>query len=48
MQVKANDRIETFQDLVKVLKTHPEWLEELRQLILTTELLELPKNLRNF
>lgn len=48
MQVKANDRIETFQDLVKVLKTHPEWLEELRQLILTTELLELPKKFEEF
>ncbi|MGC8938021.1 MAG: hypothetical protein ACP5KH_03400 [Thermodesulfovibrio sp.] len=48
MQVKANDRIETFHDLVRVLKTHPEWLEELRQLILTTELIELPKKFEEF
>jgi uncharacterized protein YoxC len=32
-----------FADIVRALKKHPEWLEELRKLILTTELLELPK-----
>jgi hypothetical protein len=48
MQVKANDKIDTFQDLVRILKSHPEWLEELRQLILTTELLDLPKKFEQF
>jgi len=48
MQIKANDKIDTFQDLIRILKSHPEWLEELRQLILTTELLELPKKFEQF
>ncbi|PMP97422.1 MAG: hypothetical protein C0169_03065, partial [Thermodesulfobacterium geofontis] len=30
-------------DIIKALKEHPEWLEELRKIILTTELIELPK-----
>ncbi len=33
----------TFTDILLALKAHPEWLEELRKLILTAELLELPK-----
>lgn len=33
----------TFADILLALKAHPEWLEELRKLILTAELLELPK-----
>ncbi|WP_353684788.1 hypothetical protein V4D30_03075 [Thermodesulfovibrio sp. 3907-1M] len=33
----------TFADILQALKSHPEWLEELRKIILTTELLELPK-----
>ncbi|GAB5046313.1 hypothetical protein [Thermodesulfovibrio sp. TK110] len=33
----------TFADILHALKSHPEWLEELRKIILTTELLELPK-----
>ncbi len=36
-------RVRTFGDLLRALKAHPEWLEELRKLILTTELLELPR-----
>ena len=35
--------IVTFADILRALKSHPDWLEELRKLILTTELLELPK-----
>ncbi|MDI1472884.1 MAG: hypothetical protein QMD43_07630 [Thermodesulfovibrio sp.] len=35
--------IVTFADILRALKSHPEWLEELRKIILTTELLELPK-----
>lgn len=33
----------TFADILLALKAHPDWLEELRKLILTAELLELPK-----
>jgi len=35
--------IKTFADIVKALIEHPDWLEELRKIILTSELLELPK-----
>ena len=33
----------TFADILRALKAHPDWLEEIRKLILTSELLELPK-----
>ena len=33
----------TFADILIALKSHPDWLEELRKIILTTELLELPR-----
>jgi len=33
----------TFADIIRALKEHPEWLEELRKIILTSELIELPK-----
>jgi uncharacterized coiled-coil DUF342 family protein len=32
----------TVEDIVKALREHPEWLEEVRRLILTEELLQLP------
>jgi len=35
--------IVTFADILRALKEHPDWLLELRKLILTEELLELPK-----
>ncbi|MCS7066511.1 MAG: hypothetical protein NZL85_09630, partial [Fimbriimonadales bacterium] len=35
-------RIETFEDFLRVLREHPEWLDEIRRLILTEELLRLP------
>ena len=31
-----------FQDLVRLLREHPDWREELRALLLTQELLTLP------
>jgi outer membrane murein-binding lipoprotein Lpp len=37
--------IKTFADIVKALIDHPDWLEELRKIILTSELLELPKKM---
>ncbi|MCX8087587.1 MAG: hypothetical protein N3C63_11925 [Rhodocyclaceae bacterium] len=36
-------RITSFADIVRALKAHPDWLEQLRELILTTELIELPR-----
>jgi len=33
----------TIEDLLKALREHPEWLEELRRVVLTEELLQLPE-----
>jgi hypothetical protein len=41
-------KISNFADLIQALKENPEWLEELRRMILTQELLELPKKFENF
>jgi hypothetical protein len=41
-------KISNFADLVQALKENPEWLEELRRMILTQELLELPKRFEEF
>ena len=38
--------IRDFHDLIKLLEERPEWREELRRLILTDELLELPEIVR--
>lgn len=46
--MKHSDAINSFQDLVRVLKNHPEYLEELRRLILTEELINLPKKFDSF
>jgi hypothetical protein len=39
--------VEDFQDLVRLLEQHPEWRAELRRLVLTEELLELPALVRD-
>ncbi|MCS7164538.1 MAG: hypothetical protein NZ845_06045 [Thermodesulfovibrio sp.] len=36
-------KILTFADILRALKEHPEWVEELRKIILTEELIELPR-----
>jgi hypothetical protein len=41
-------KISNFADLMQALREHPEWLEELRRMILTQELLELPKKFEEF
>ena len=41
-------KIDTIEDLIRVLDDHPEWLEALRMRLLTRELLELPKRLAEF
>jgi chromosome segregation ATPase len=38
--------IEDFQDLVRLLEQRPEWRPELRRLVLTDELLDLPPAFR--
>ena len=40
--------IKTIEDLMKVLDTHPEWLEAMRSRLLTRELLDLPQTLAQF
>ncbi len=41
-------KIRTFQDLLNALRAHPEWREELRRLVLTDELLNLPREFHEF
>jgi hypothetical protein len=43
-----SDRIETFDDLLRILRTHPDWLATLRSLILTYDLIELPAKFDEF
>ena len=40
--------INTFQDLKRILEENPDWLNELRQLILTEELLALPARFEEY
>ncbi len=42
------DRIETFQDLLKLLDAKPEWVEELRVRLLPAELIALPALVAEF
>lgn len=41
-------KIDTIEDLIRVLDDHPEWLEAMRARLLTRELLELPQRLAEF
>ena len=41
-------KIETFEDILRALRERPEWLEELRRIILTEELIALPQKFENF
>ncbi|RLB03341.1 MAG: hypothetical protein DRG83_07145, partial [Deltaproteobacteria bacterium] len=38
--------IEEFRDMVRILEEHPEWRDELRRVLLTDDLLELPRIVR--
>jgi hypothetical protein len=40
--------IKSFYDLLQALRENPDWLDELRSLILTKDLLELPKKFNEF
>jgi chromosome segregation ATPase len=46
--MQARYEIHTFEDLLNVLKAEPMWLEELRKLILTSDLLKLPERFEQF
>ena len=46
--MQARYEIHTFEDLLNVLKSEPMWLEELRKLILTSDLLKLPERFEEF
>jgi hypothetical protein len=39
--------VQDFQDLIRLLEQHPEWRADLRRLVLTDELLELPAVVRD-
>jgi cell division protein FtsB len=41
-------QIFTFSDILRALREHPDWLDELRRLILTEELLALPQKFEAF
>lgn len=41
-------KIETFEDLLRALRERRDWLEQLRALILTEELLDLPRKFEEF
>jgi cell division protein FtsB len=45
---EKNDRIETFEDLLHILRMHPDWLATLRSLILTNDLIDLPRKFDEF
>jgi polyhydroxyalkanoate synthesis regulator phasin len=45
---KEEYKIKTFEDIIRALRDHPEWLEELRRIILTEELLRLPQRFEKF
>ncbi|MCX8068951.1 MAG: hypothetical protein N2738_00440 [Thermodesulfovibrionales bacterium] len=40
--------ITNFNDIIEALKENPEWREEMRKLVLTDELINLPKRFDNF
>ncbi len=41
-------RIRTFDDIIRILEQEPEWREKLRKLVLTDELMNLPRKFDNF
>jgi len=48
MNVKKEYRINSFEDIIDALRGHPDWLEELRRIILTEELIALPQKFEKF
>ena len=48
MEEMKKTKIKSYWDLLSVLKEHPDWLDELRKLVLTDELMALPKKFDEF
>ncbi len=48
LELQKTYQIRNFYDLLQALREHPEWLEEMRTLILTADLIELPKKFDKF
>jgi polyhydroxyalkanoate synthesis regulator phasin len=48
LQEMEPQKIITLADIYRALKKHPEWLQEIRRLILTEELMELPRKFDEF
>lgn len=48
LQEMETQKIITLADIYRALKKHPEWLQEIRRLILTEELMELPRKFDEF
>ena len=44
----ATTKIDTIEDLMRILDDHPEWLEAMRMRLLTRELIEMPQRLAEF
>ncbi len=48
MEEMKKAKIRSYFDLISILRDHPDWLDELRKLILTEELINLPKKFDEF
>ena len=48
MEEMKKAKIRSYFDLISILREHPDWLDELRKLILTEELINLPKKFDEF
>ncbi|MEJ5166981.1 MAG: hypothetical protein WHV67_08140, partial [Thermoanaerobaculia bacterium] len=46
--MKIETKIKTFHDIVRILRENPEWMEEMRRLILTDEIMNFPKEFDKF
>lgn len=46
--MKTETKIKAFQDIVRILRENPEWMEEMRRLILTDEIMNFPKEFDEF
>ncbi len=48
MEAMKEYKVRSFYDIVEALREHPEWLEEIRRMVLTDELLNLPRKFDKF
>jgi len=45
---EGEETIASYQDLVRVFHAHPDWLQQFRQMVLTYDLIELPRRFEEF